>query len=68
MRNYRHIQLEPLTPAIGAEVSGVDLAAGMSDDVLDRPVILLDDGSNVIGLESMRSLLDRHPPDAWSQP
>jgi hypothetical protein len=42
--------------------------AGMPDDVLDRPVILLDDGSNVIGLESMRSLLDRHPPDAWSQP
>jgi len=42
--------------------------AGMPDEVLDRPVILLDDGSNVIGLESMRSLLERHPPDAWSQP
>ena len=42
--------------------------AGMPDSVLDRPVILLDDGSNVNGLESMRSLLERFPPDAWSQP
>ena len=33
----------------------------MSDDVLDRPVILLDDGSNVVGLESFRSLLGRFP-------
>lgn len=38
--------------------------AGMSDSVLDRPVILLDDGSNVIGLESMRSLLARYPAEA----
>ncbi len=38
--------------------------AGMSDEVLDRPVILLDDGSNVIGLESMRSLLARYPAEA----
>jgi len=42
--------------------------AGMPDDVLDRPVILLDDGSNVTGLESMRSLLGRFPADAWSRP
>ena len=41
--------------------------AGMPDDVLDRPVILLDDGSNVSGLESMRSLLARFPADAWSR-
>ena len=40
----------------------------MPDSVLDRPVILLDDGSNVIGLESMRSLLNRYPADAWSRP
>ena len=40
----------------------------MPDSVLDRPVILLDDGSNVIGLESMRSLLSRFPDDAWSRP
>lgn len=37
---------------------------GMPDSVLDRPVILLDDGSNVIGLESMRSLLLRYPAEA----
>lgn len=41
--------------------------AAMPDSVLDRPVILLDDGSNVIGLESMRSLLARFPADAWSR-
>ena len=34
----------------------------LSDPVLDRQVILLDDGSNVIGLESLRSLLTRFPP------
>lgn len=33
----------------------------MSDEVLDKPVILLDDGSNVIGLETMRALLQRYP-------
>lgn len=35
--------------------------ADMPDDVLDRPILLLDDGSNVRGLESMRSLLVRFP-------
>ena len=35
--------------------------ASMPDEVLDRPMILLDDGSNVIGLESVRSLLGRYP-------
>lgn len=34
----------------------------MPDDVLSRPMILLDDGSNVIGIESIRSLLGRYPP------
>lgn len=37
----------------------------MPDAVLDKPVILLDDGSNVIGLETMRSLLGRFPATAW---
>lgn len=36
--------------------------SGLSDPVLDKQVILLDDGSNVIGLESLRSLLTRFPP------
>lgn len=39
----------------------------MPDAVLDKPVILLDDGSNVIGLETMRSLLNRYPADVWSR-
>lgn len=38
--------------------------AGMQESVLDKPVILLDDGSNVIGLESVRSLLNRFPAEA----
>lgn len=37
--------------------------SAMPDSVLDKPVILLDDGSNVIGLETMRSLLQRYPAD-----
>ncbi len=41
--------------------------AEMPDSVLDKPVVLLDDGSNVIGLESMRSLLGRFPADVWSR-
>jgi len=34
----------------------------LPDFVLDRPVILLDEGSNVVGLESMRTLLERYKP------
>lgn len=41
--------------------------AAMPDAVLDRPMILLDDGSNVIGLESVRSLLGRYPVQAGQQ-
>jgi hypothetical protein len=41
--------------------------AGMPADVLDKKMILLDDGSNVIGLETMRSLLARYPADAWTR-
>ncbi len=33
----------------------------MPAEVLDKPIILLDDGSNVIGLETMRGLLGRYP-------
>ncbi|MBI1352129.1 MAG: hypothetical protein GC156_13565 [Actinomycetales bacterium] len=40
----------------------------MPAEVLDKPVILLDDGSNVIGLGTMRSLIDRYPADAWGTP
>lgn len=38
-----------------------DALASMPDSVLDKPIILLDDGSNVIGLDTMRSLLARFP-------
>ena len=33
MAGYRHIRVEPLAPAIGAEVSGVDLSAPVTDEV-----------------------------------
>lgn len=46
------------TPAWSNEYPNL---SGMPDAVLDKQVILLDDGSNVIGLETMRSLLDRFP-------
>ena len=36
----------------------------LSDSVLDRPVILLDDGSNVKGVESLRTLVNRYPPES----
>jgi hypothetical protein len=36
---------------------------GLPDSVLDSPVILLDDGSNVIGLETLRTLLARYPKE-----
>ena len=41
-----------------------DVFATLPDEVLDRPVILLDDGSNVKGIESLRSLLARYPKEA----
>jgi hypothetical protein len=40
----------------------------MPDSVQDRPVILLDDGSNVIGVETVRSLLARFPQTAGDAP
>jgi hypothetical protein len=40
-----------------------DSFANLPDYVLDRPVILLDDGSNVKGIETMRALLARYPKE-----
>lgn len=40
----------------------------MPESVQSRPVILLDDGSNVVGLESVRSLLARFPQYAGKTP
>ena len=45
-----------------------DSLAAMPSSVLDKPMILLDDGSNVIGLDTMRSLLSRFPRDAGQTP
>lgn len=42
--------------------------AAMAPEVLDKPVILLDAGMNITGMESMRSLLDRFPQYAGSAP
>jgi hypothetical protein len=48
------------TPAWSAVYDGL---ASLPPEVLDRPVILLDDGSNVKGVETLRSLLGRFPKD-----
>jgi hypothetical protein len=48
------------TPAWSPVYDGL---SGLDPDVLDRPVILLDDGSNVKGVETLRSLLQRYPKD-----
>lgn len=45
-----------------------DALAGMPESVQNKPVILLDDGSNVIGVESVRSLLARFPQTAGDAP
>lgn len=49
------------TPAWSDVYDGL---SGLPAEVLDRPVILLDDGSNVKGIETLRSLLTRFPKDA----
>jgi hypothetical protein len=41
-----------------------DGLASLPQEVLDRPVIVLDDGSNVKGIETLRSLLARYPKEA----
>ncbi|MCX6431884.1 MAG: hypothetical protein NTX29_03570 [Actinobacteria bacterium] len=45
-----------------------DSLAGMPESVQNKPVILLDDGSNVIGIETVRSLLARFPQSAGDAP
>jgi hypothetical protein len=45
-----------------------DYLSAMPQEVKDKPMILLDDGSNVIGLESVQSLLDRYPKYAGKTP
>ena len=41
-----------------------DSLAGLPAEVRAKPVILLDDGSNVVGIESLDSLLQRYPKTA----
>lgn len=53
------------TPAWSDVYDGL---TALPDSVLDKPMILLDDGSNVIGLETMRALLERFPKDAGETP
>ena len=45
-----------------------DYLSAMPQSVRDKPMILLDDGSNVIGLESVDSLLQRYPKFAGKTP
>ncbi len=45
-----------------------DGLAGMPESVQEKPVILLDEGSNVVGLESVRSLLERFGKFAGKTP
>lgn len=49
------------TPAWSDVYDGL---AGLPDKVLDRRVIVLDDGRNVKDIETLRSLLSRYPKDA----
>jgi len=37
--------------------------SAMSPEVLTRPLILLDNDSKVVGIESLQALLERYPPD-----
>ncbi len=49
------------TPAWSDVYDGL---SGLPDTVLDRRVIILDDGSNVKGIETLRSLLSLYPKEA----
>ena len=35
-RNYRHIEVRPFAPNLGAEVRGIDLANGLTTDQFDE--------------------------------
>ncbi|MEI8082399.1 MAG: hypothetical protein WCI74_11195, partial [Actinomycetes bacterium] len=52
----------------GAWAEVYDYLSGMPQSVKDKPMILLDDGSNVIGIETVQSLLDRYPKYAGKTP
>ena len=34
--NYKHIEIVPLSPALGAEIGGIDIAAGIGDDQFEE--------------------------------
>jgi len=53
------------TPAWAEVYTGLQ---AMPESVKNKPMILLDDGSNVIGLETLQSLLDRYPQYAGKTP
>lgn len=53
------------TPAWAEVYDGL---AGMPESVLNKPVILLDEGSNVVGLEKVKTLLERYPKYAGKTP
>ena len=52
----------------GAWSDVYDSLAAMPDSVLDKPLILLNDTSDVVGLDSMRSLLQRYGKFAAKTP
>lgn len=54
--SFRHIQIEPLTPTIGAMISGVDLNHVRSEDVYEE------DPAGAV--EALRGVFPKAAPDA----